>query len=117
MSDRICIFCEDKGCEQCWVLCTNDEKKRINLKRYEDENNWNIYILECSDKSLYTGSTNNVSKRFEDHNSGSGAKYTKARLPVKLLFQKKIGTKSEACKEEYRIKQLSRTEKLELIKS
>jgi len=78
---------------------------------------WSIYILECFDGTLYTGASNNVDKRVAKHNNGTGSRYTKARLPVKLLFQKEIGTKSEACKEEYRIKQLSRAEKLEFIEN
>ncbi len=76
---------------------------------------WSIYLLECCDNSIYTGISNNVSKRVDKHNASRGAKYTKTRLPVKLLFQRKIGTRSEASKEEYRIKQLSRAEKLEYI--
>lgn len=79
-------------------------------------NIWSVYLLECSDGSLYTGVTNNIDNRVAKHNNGTGSRYVKARLPAKLIFQKEIGTKSEACKEEYRIKQLSRAEKLEFIK-
>jgi putative endonuclease len=76
---------------------------------------WYIYILECSDGTLYTGITTDVNRRLLEHNSGKGAKYTRARAPVVLraLFEAK--NRSEASKEEYRIKKLNRTEKLKLI--
>jgi putative endonuclease len=76
---------------------------------------WYIYILECSDGTLYTGITTDVNRRLLEHNSGKGAKYTRVRRPVVLraLFEAK--NRSEASKEEYRIKQLNRTEKLKLI--
>lgn len=75
---------------------------------------WFVYILECSDekKSLYTGITNNLEKRITTHNAGKGAKYTKGRLPVKLLKSFEVPDKSTALKLEYQIKQLSRDEKL-----
>jgi len=76
---------------------------------------WVVYILECSDGTLYTGITNNIEKRIKTHNSGKGAKYTKTRLPVKLRYLINKETKSEASKEEYRIKKLTRKEKLKLI--
>ena len=74
-----------------------------------------VYILECFDKSLYTGFTNNLEKRVRVHNSGKGAKYTRCRLPVKLVYYEEFETKSEAMKREYSIKQLSRVEKESLI--
>ena len=75
---------------------------------------WYIYILECSDGTLYTGITTDVNRRLSEHNSGKGAKYTKVRRPVTLraLFEAK--NRSEASKEEYRIKRLSREQKLKL---
>ncbi len=79
-------------------------------------NIWSIYLLKCSDGSIYAGISNNVDKRIIKHNTGKGSRYVAARLPAKLLFQKEIGTKSEAAKEEYRVKQLSRAEKLNYIK-
>jgi putative endonuclease len=75
-------------------------------------NNWFVYIIECSDLSLYTGTSNNVEKRINKHNSGSGAKYTRGRIPVKLIRQFGPMTKSEALSLEYKIKQMSRDEKL-----
>jgi len=76
---------------------------------------WFVYILECSDGTLYTGITNNLNKRIETHNKGKGAKYTKTRLPVALRVSFEAEDRSKASKEEYRIKQLSRLEKLKLI--
>ena len=78
------------------------------------ENCWYIYILECSDGTLYTGITNNINRRISQHNSGKGAKYTKMRLPVKLKDLFEAEDRSQASKEEYRIKQLTRQEKLML---
>lgn len=73
------------------------------------------YIVKCSDGSLYTGWTNNLDKRLKAHNSGRGAKYTKTRRPVELVYYEKFLTKQEAMSREARIKQLSRSQKLELI--
>lgn len=73
------------------------------------------YIVKCSDNSLYTGWTNNLEKRIQDHNAGKGAKYTKSRLPVELMYFEIFDTKEEAMSREYAIKQLSRLQKLKLI--
>ena len=73
------------------------------------------YILRCKDNSLYTGWTNNLEKRIEAHNAGKGAKYTKARLPVELVYYEKFETKEEAMKREFAIKQLTKREKETLI--
>lgn len=74
-----------------------------------------VYILLTENDTLYCGYSNNVEKRFEKHLSGKGAKYTRANKPVKIVYKKAFKTKSEALKEEARIKKLSKTEKLELI--
>lgn len=76
---------------------------------------WFVYILECSDKTLYTGITNDLFKRLETHNKGKGSKYTKARLPVVLKCYFEVENRSIASKEEYRIKQLTKKEKIKLI--
>jgi len=76
---------------------------------------WFLYIVECSDKTLYTGITNNLDKRISQHNNGSGAKYTKGRSPVKLLYTESFNNRSEASKREYQIKQLTKKEKHKLI--
>ena len=73
-----------------------------------------VYIVRCSDTTLYTGYTNNLNKRIETHNRGNGAKYTKIRLPVKLVYFEEFSDKSEAMKREYKIKQLTRKQKIKL---
>ncbi len=74
-----------------------------------------VYILLCSDNTLYCGYTNDVDARLKVHNAGKGAKYTKARLPVVLMYSEQCESKSEALKRECAIKKLSRTEKLALV--
>ncbi len=73
------------------------------------------YILECSDGTFYCGWTNNLEKRIATHNAGKGGKYTRARLPVKLVYFEEFETKEEAQSREWHIKQLSRKEKEKLI--
>lgn len=78
---------------------------------------WFIYIVQCSDKSFYTGITTDLKRRIEEHNSSDlGAKYTRGRRPVELVYSRKLKDKIQACKQEYRIKKLSREEKIEMIK-
>lgn len=76
---------------------------------------WLVYILECADGSLYTGITNDLDKRISAHNDGSGAKYTAARRPVKVVYQEACEGRSEASRREYEIKSLPRAEKLKLF--
>lgn len=78
---------------------------------------WYVYILKCNDGTLYTGITNNLDKRVSSHNKGTGAKYTKTRLPVKLVYHEEATDRSEASKREYQIKKLSRLAKENLIMS
>ncbi len=73
------------------------------------------YILRCADGSLYTGWTNNLEKRIEQHNSGKGAKYTKGRRPVKLAYYEEFDTKEEAMRREWEIKKMTRKEKETLL--
>lgn len=73
------------------------------------------YILKCKDGSLYTGWTNNLDKRIADHNAGKGAKYTKSRRPVELVYYESFDTKEDAMKREYEIKKMKRSEKIELL--
>lgn len=76
-----------------------------------------VYILECADKTLYTGYTNDLQKRLKAHNDGKGAKYTKSRLPVKMVYHESFEDKESAMKREWFIKhKLTREEKLNLIK-
>jgi len=79
-------------------------------------NGYHVYILECSDKTLYTGWTYNLEKRIQEHNNGKdGAKYTRARRPVRFVYAETCSSISEALKREAQIKKLSRGEKLEMI--
>ena len=73
------------------------------------------FILKCKDGSLYTGWTNNLEKRVKDHNDGKGAKYTKSRRPVTLVYHEEFETKEEAMRREYAIKQMTRAEKEKLV--
>ena len=73
------------------------------------------YIVECSDHTLYTGWTNDLEKRIEANNTGKGAKYTKTRRPVRLVYFETFATKEEAMSREYHIKRMSRQEKIKLI--
>ncbi|MGN8888588.1 GIY-YIG nuclease family protein [Blautia sp. HCP28S3_G10] len=74
------------------------------------------YIVQCADGTLYTGWTTNVMRRLKEHNEGkAGAKYTRAKRPVNLVYYEGYETKEEAMRREYAIKQLTRKEKLELI--
>lgn len=73
------------------------------------------YILECADKTLYCGYTNDVEARVRTHNEGEGAKYTRARLPVRAVYVEEFATRSEAMSREVKIKRLSRAQKLALI--
>lgn len=74
------------------------------------------YILQCADGTFYTGWTNDPEKRLAAHNAGTGSKYTRARLPVTMVYLEEHDTKEEAMRREWQIKQLTRAEKLALIK-
>ena len=79
---------------------------------------WFVYILQCSDKTLYTGVTTDLNRRVEEHNSGSkGAKYTAARRPVKMVYSEQLDSRSNAQQREYQIKSLTRRQKQQLIDS
>lgn len=75
------------------------------------------YLLRCSDGTYYCGWTNDLDKRVAAHNSGKGAKYTKTRRPVELVYYESFETKQEAMSREYHIKRLTRAEKEELVNS
>jgi len=74
-----------------------------------------VYVLECSDGSLYTGYTTDVERRVKEHNSGEGAKYTRGRTPVEVVHSEEYETRSEAMSREAEIKSKSREEKEELV--
>ena len=77
--------------------------------------NWYLYILRCKDDTLYTGITTDVEKRLEQHRSGKGAKYTRGRGPLELVYMEEQPDKSAALRREYEIKQMTRQKKLELL--
>lgn len=76
---------------------------------------WFVYLLRCRDGSLYTGCTDNVERRLAVHQSGKGAKYTRSRLPVELVYQEPAADRSAALRREAAIKRLPRKEKLKLL--
>jgi putative endonuclease len=80
------------------------------------EMNWIVYIVECNDKSLYTGITNNIDKRIEAHSLRKGSKYIRGRLPIKLVYKEICVSRSNATKRELEIKKLNKKEKHFLIK-
>ena len=79
------------------------------------ETMWYLYILRCGDGTLYTGITTDVKKRLEAHRSGKGAKYTRGRNPLELVYQEECGSHSDALKREAMIKKLNRVQKEQLI--
>ena len=82
-----------------------------------ETNNWYVYIVRCSDNSLYTGITTNLDKRINEHNQSSklAAKYTRGRRPVRLVYQEKLISRSQATKREGQIKQLKKEDKETLV--
>ena len=78
---------------------------------------WRVYIVQCADGSLYTGITTNIEQRIAEHNEGGkrGARYTRARRPVRLVYQRSCADRAAAATEEARIKKLARRDKLALI--
>ncbi len=78
---------------------------------------WLVYILRCSDGTLYTGITTDIERRLEEHNNGTGARYTRARRPVKVVFNINAKNRSEASSLEIQIKKLTRKQKIQLIKN
>lgn len=93
------------------IISVTSNRKEL----YSSDCKWFVYILECGDKSLYTGITNDIEKRLKAHNSGKGAKFTKYRCPVVLRYYEKVKDKSSALKREIAIKKLTRQKKLNLI--
>ena len=93
-------------------MLTNEAIKKDSFTGKIQEANWYVYMLECNDKSIYTGiCKNDIKRRMKEHQSGKGSKYVRSRLPFKLVWSKGNFTASEALKEEYRIKQLEREDK------
>lgn len=78
---------------------------------------WYVYLLRCADDTLYTGCTNAPQRRLQQHNAGQGAKYTRSRCPVTLVYLEQVEDRSQALRREAALKRLSRKEKLALIAS
>jgi len=74
-----------------------------------------VYVLLCSDRSLYTGSSNNPEKRFQDHKNGKGGKYTRSHTPLRILYCEQLESKSAALKKELMIKSWSRAKKIKIL--
>ncbi|MBR6522310.1 MAG: GIY-YIG nuclease family protein, partial [Oscillospiraceae bacterium] len=76
---------------------------------------WTVYVLRCADGTLYTGMTDDAEKRLKTHNAGKGAKYTRSRTPVEMVYSESCADKSAALRREHAIKNLTRKQKLQLI--
>ena len=90
---------------------------RFSEKEMQMESIWYLYILRCKDDPLYTGITTDVEKRLEAHRSGRGAKYTRGRAPLELMYRETCGSHSDALKREHQIKALSREDKQKLVEN
>ena len=88
------------------------------MKKRRAKTGWTVYILRCADGSLYTGVTRDITRRVEEHNSNGrlAARYTRARRPVVLVYREAVRSRSAACRREYRIKQMTRSDKLAIVK-
>ena len=78
---------------------------------------WFVYIVRCNDDTLYTGMTNDIVRRIDQHNAGTASRYTRVRRPVELVYQQQVESRSAALKREYAIKQLTRKQKEQLIQN
>lgn len=76
---------------------------------------WYVYILQCVDGSLYTGYSNDLRQRFEDHKNGKGGHYTRSHKPNRVIYKEKLATKGQALKREYEIKKWSREKKIKIL--
>jgi len=77
---------------------------------------WFLYMIRCGDNTLYTGITTDIKRRIAEHRGKGGAKYLRGRGPLRLVYKKKAGTRSEALKMEYMVKRMKKKEKEEMIK-
>lgn len=89
--------------------------KTVSPDREGTETHWMVYILECSDGSLYTGVTNHLTRRLKEHNEGTGSRYTRSRLPVKIVYHEACTSRSHALKREHSVRILPRKIKQALI--
>ncbi len=81
----------------------------------ERDSGWTVYIVECSDNTLYTGVATDIEARLAEHNAGRGAKYTRARLPVALVYSEKAKDRSTALRREHVIKRMPTLDKRSLV--
>jgi putative endonuclease len=89
----------------------------VQKENTKTSNPWFVYILHCADNTLYVGITTDVTRRVHEHNAAKlGAKYTRMRRPVALVYQEQVNDRSAAATREYELKQLSRAEKIKLIR-
>ena len=95
----------------CYLLILSSLKYATIMRRFF------VYILRCSDDTLYCGWTNDIDKRVYTHNKGKGAKYTRSRRPVTLVYFEECADKHSAMSREFHIKQMSRTEKIKLLET
>ena len=109
-------FSEGGPCQSFSSCASMDKVEGGKLPMTEEKKEENtLYILLCADGSFYTGWSNHLARRLAAHNAGKGAKYTKMRRPVRLVYQEKLPSRSAALKREYQIKQLSHAQKAALI--
>ncbi len=78
---------------------------------------WFVYLVRCKDRTLYTGVTTDVKRRVEEHNDGRGARYTRSRCPVTLVYRERAADRGAALRREYEIKRMTAERKLELVKA
>ena len=105
----------EKNDEKSKIICYNRNViLRINCQKRDKKMHY-TYMVKCGDGTLYTGYTTDVLRRTKEHNRGKGAKYTRSRLPVELVYYEMYDSKTDAMKREYNLKQLTRVEKLKLI--
>lgn len=96
-------------------LRTNKSQKKKKVVVSKERRNWFVYLLHCGDGTFYTGITNDIQKRLEKHKAGTGAKYTRGRLPLKVLFVSVPFSRSKAMQVEYAVKKLNRNQKLSYL--
>jgi putative endonuclease len=97
-------------------MSTKSSPKALPIEALPPATGWYVYMVECADRSLYTGIARDVARRVEEHNEGrAAARYTRARRPVRLAWQEAVADRAAACRREAAIKKLSRAEKLRLI--
>jgi putative endonuclease len=115
--DRFFLNSPEKDCAEQFGFIAESETSPLStiLPQRNPMMSWRVYLLRCSDNSLYCGTTTDIERRLAEHNQGVGSRYTRSRLPVRLVWSSGELTKSESFKEEYRIKRLSKVMKEGII--